>query len=130
MRNCIYILSWQGKNFGGRRVLGVDDCLWIVLCIERGAFGKGCSGHCSGRGLPRLDGNRRGGRGADFNLCVQGASVILENIFPYDAHSLGGGAQKRGVRKNDYLLNSPNISSNSCGIIDKISSTIHCGIPL
>lgn len=79
-------------------MVGVDFSIWSVVCFERGAFGKGCSGHCRGRCLPRLDGNRRGGRGADFNFCVQGAGVILEDIFPYDAHCLGGGAQKRGMR--------------------------------
>ena len=52
-------------------MVGVDFSLWIVLCIERGA---------------------------DFDFCVQRAGVVLENIFPYDAHRLGCGAQKRGVR--------------------------------
>lgn len=126
-------------------MVGVDFSIWSVVCFERGAFGKGGAGHCRGRCLPRVDGNWRGGRCANFDFCVQRARVVLENIFPLHAYRLGGWVEKCGVKIVErasangglvvevdevYLLNSPSISLNSCGIIDNILSTIGCGISL
>lgn len=126
-------------------MVGVDFSVWSVICFERGAFGKGGARHFGWRCLPRVDGNRRGGRSANFDFCVQRARVVLENILSHHAYRLGGRVEKCGVKIVEYaaangrldvevdevyLLNSPNISLNSCGIIDNILSTIGCGISL
>ena len=97
VRNGLYILPRQGEGFRGCPMVGVDFSVWSVVCFERSAFGKGGARHFGWRCLSYLDRNWRGGRSANFALCVQRAGFVLENILPHHAYRLGGWAKKCGI---------------------------------
>ena len=78
-------------------MVGVDFSVWSVVCLERGAFGKGGARHFGWRCLSCLDRNWRCGRSANFDFCVQRARVVLENILSHHAYRLGGRVKKCGI---------------------------------